>query len=238
MVGAAFAVTHGFGPSTPPRKPEIPRSITLPDAPAAALDGSASVSVSSTPVVHHYSPGTIPAARPTQRHALLVGINHAAGGRPLQGAVTDALNVKQALLQYGFPSSNVVTLLDGQATRAAILKGLDDLVAQTPDSGLAVVAIAGHSRQYGGVDQLLAADGARVNSTEIASRLQRLRARAWIALPDVLRGWVRPAWDRRTQPDRNLRVLEQQRVIRGRVGRQLPDHRDGQASDARPPGPR
>jgi hypothetical protein len=139
-------------------------------------------------VVYHYSPGTRPAPPAGTRFALLVGINHAQGASPLQGAVTDALNVKQALLGYGFPQQNVRTLLDAQASRAAILQGLDDLVAETPPSGIAVVAIAAHSRRYGGIDQLLAADGLRIDSTEIASRLQRLRARAWIALPTCYAG--------------------------------------------------
>jgi hypothetical protein len=155
---------------------------------AAGIGGVGAVSVMGPRTVPHFSPGTRPAPPPGTRFALLIGINHARGASALEGAVTDALNVKQALLDYGFPPQNVRTLLDAQASRAAILQGLDDLVAETPPSGIAVVAIAAHSRRYGGVDQLLAADGLRVDSTEIAGRLQHLRARAWIALPTCYAG--------------------------------------------------
>jgi hypothetical protein len=124
-----------------------------------------------------------PTARPHKRHALIVGINHAPGARALQGAVADAQNVEQALLAYGFAKNHITTLLDAEATRSKILSSLETLARKTPTDGIAVVAIAAHTRVRGGVNQLLAADGQRVNSTEIASRLQRLRSPAWIALP-------------------------------------------------------
>ncbi len=174
-------------PGSRPGRHESARSFGSVSVSSEAAVGSGTVSVSIAKV-HHFSPGTLPAPAPEQRFALLVGINHAVGGTPLEGAVTDALNVKQALLDYGFPPGNITTLLDAQASRAAILQGLDNLVKSTPPSGVAVVAIAAHSRPYGGIDQLLAADGLRVNSTEIASRLQHLRSRAWIALPTCFAG--------------------------------------------------
>ncbi len=129
------------------------------------------------------APPAPPTAIPSKRHALLVGIDHAPGARQLQGAVTDALNVQHALRAYGFPKKNVTTLLDGSATRAGILSGIDQLVRLTPADGVAVLVIAAHSRVRGGVNQLLTADGERISSTEIASRLRRLEAKAWIALP-------------------------------------------------------
>jgi len=171
-----------FQPQSKAPTQESARSIDLTAASDLGAPGFASVSVSDMPI-HTLAPGSLPPPPVEKRHALLIGINNAVGGSPLEGAVTDALNVKEALLDYGFLERNITTLLDGQATRAAILKGLDDLAKVTPASGVAVVAIAAHSRRYGGIDQLLAADGARVDSTEIASRLQRLRSRAWIALP-------------------------------------------------------
>lgn len=153
------------------------------DLAAGDIDATGSASVSVTMAGSHLSPGTARAVKPSARHALLIGINNAQGAPHLEGAVTDALNVKQALLDYGFPAGNITTLLDADASRDAILKGLDDLVRQTPPSGIAVVALAAHTRRKDGIDQLLAADGARIDSTEIASRLSHLRARAWIALP-------------------------------------------------------
>jgi len=190
--GAALALLTSLvilshpGGSSDTERPRGPAStFDLAEGDAVDLGGSASVSVSGA---SHLSPGTAPAVVPDERHALLVGINTAPGASPLEGAVTDALNVKQALLAYGFPAGNITTLLDSQASRDAILQGLDDLARRTPASGIAVVVFAAHSRRHDGVDQLLAGDGARINSTEIAGHLQHLRSRAWIALPTCYAG--------------------------------------------------
>jgi hypothetical protein len=184
---APLALLIHPGATPQPRRGELPRALegtgtVSVDAPDAA------VNVPFVPGGRRPSPGSRPAVKPSNRFALLVGINHAAGGSPLEGAVTDALNVKQALLGYGFPEGNVTTLLDAQATRAAILQGLDDLARRTPASGVAVLLIASHSRQHNGIDQILAADGARVDSTEIAARMKKVRSRAWIALPTCFAG--------------------------------------------------
>lgn len=184
----SFGVTqHPFGSPSVSTHRERARSGTYAAGITPDEPGEASVSLS-MPLVRHVAPGSLPPASPDQRHALLVGINNAPGARPLQGAVTDALNVKEALLAYGFPARNITTLLDAQASRNAILGGLETLARQTPATGVAVVVIASHSRQHGGIDQVLAADGKRVDSTEIASRLRSLRSRAWIALPTCFAG--------------------------------------------------
>lgn len=74
-----------------------------------------------------------------ESHALVIGINEYQNGPPLACAVSDGLGVKDALTsRLGFPERNVTTLLDGEATRANILRsflryadekvGLDDRV--------------------------------------------------------------------------------------------------------------
>jgi caspase domain-containing protein len=126
---------------------------------------------------------TLPAVSPAGRHALIVGINNARGGRPLPGSVTDAKNLRDALLMYGFKRENITMLLDGAASRAAIRAGLDSLAQRTPTDGIAVFAVATHTRRHGGQNELLTADGLRISASELALSLGRVRSRLWTALP-------------------------------------------------------
>jgi hypothetical protein len=127
-----------------------------------------------------------PAAVPpstSKRHALIVGINNAKGGKPLPGSVTDAKNMRKALLMYGFKDENIRVLVEGSASRAAILDELSSLAARTPSNGVAVFAVATHTRRYAGTNELLTADGLRISAGELASRLGAVRSRMWVALP-------------------------------------------------------
>ncbi len=123
-----------------------------------------------------------------KRTALIVGINHARGGRPLPGSITDANNLRDALLAYGFKSSRIKMLIEQEASAIAIRKGLESLARRTPRDGLAVFAVATHTRRRGGRNELLTADGNRISSTELASRLGRVRSRMWVALPTCYAG--------------------------------------------------
>lgn len=115
--------------------------------------------------------------------ALIVGISQPRGTRSLPGSVADATNLRDALLAYGFSSSNITMLLDGAATRPAILNALDSLAARTPRSGVAVFAIATHTKRQGGSNSLATAEGRRISARELAGRLRAVRARTWVALP-------------------------------------------------------
>jgi hypothetical protein len=119
----------------------------------------------------------------SKRHALIVGINNARGGKPLPGSLTDAKNMRNALLMYGFKDENIHMLLEGRATRGAILGELSSLAARTPANGVAVFAVATHTRRSGGQNELLTADGLRVSAGELASRLGAVRSRMWVVLP-------------------------------------------------------
>ena len=125
---------------------------------------------------------------PSERTAVIVGINHAQGTTPLPGSVRDARNLHAALLGYGFREDNITLLLDGQATRSAILGALDSLALRTPASGVAVVAIATHTKRSGGTNLLATADGGRISAAELASRLGAVRSPAWVALPTCYAG--------------------------------------------------
>jgi hypothetical protein len=119
----------------------------------------------------------------SKRHALIVGINNARGGKPLPGSVTDARNLRKALLMYGFKDENIRMLVETSATREAIRNELSSLASRTPSNGIAVFAVATHTRRYGGQNELLTSDGLRISAGELASRLGAVRSRMWIALP-------------------------------------------------------
>jgi hypothetical protein len=138
--------------------------------------------------VRRRSPIEPAVVHPSKRTALIVGINRAKGGRPLPGSITDATNMRDALLGYGFRESNITMLLEGRATRSAILSHMDRLATRTPKDGIAVFAVASHTRRRGGTNELLTADGKRISSWEMASRLGKVRAPMWVALPTCYAG--------------------------------------------------
>ena len=119
---------------------------------------------------------------------MVIGINHAAGSRPLAGAVADAKNLGKALSKYGFLETNVSMLLDGEATRSEILSKLDELAAKTPKDGVAVFALASHTRKHGGQSHLVAADGRLISASELAGRLAKVKSKMWVALPTCYAG--------------------------------------------------
>jgi hypothetical protein len=120
--------------------------------------------------------------------AVIIGVNHATGHSPLQGAVADATMLQKALVEYGFPEANVVTLTEGAATTSRILSALDDLAARSPADGRAVFAFAGHTSLMGGVPHFVAADGGLIAAGTIAAKLARVRAPMWVALPTCYAG--------------------------------------------------
>jgi hypothetical protein len=83
-----------------------------------------------------------------QGHALLIGVANYQNVISLPTAIlNDAVDVAETLssMQYcGYPQANVVTLLDGAATRAAVLKGLAGSAARTTQDSTACVFFSGH----------------------------------------------------------------------------------------------
>ncbi len=92
-----------------------------------------------------------PAARdrigtPAARHALLIGIG--AYPRPiagLEGPAHDVDALRRRLIDgWGFETANVVTLLDAEATRSAILGQLDRLATATRPGDYVFIYYSGH----------------------------------------------------------------------------------------------
>lgn len=84
----------------------------------------------------------------TTKRALLIGIDNYQNIRTLDGCVNDSQLMRSVLLErFGFPEGHVTQLLDGQATRAAILGAFDALVASTGQNDVVVIHFAGHGSQ-------------------------------------------------------------------------------------------
>lgn len=82
----------------------------------------------------------------SQRSALLVGVgNYADTNKPylqLKGPPNDVQAMEQALKKWGF--DRIIVLQDAQATRAAILKALDDLVKNAKPGDHVLFYFSGH----------------------------------------------------------------------------------------------
>lgn len=86
--------------------------------------------------------------------ALLIGINQYPSSvlgkahRPLQGCLTDVELQRQLLVyRFGFSPENIVTLVDNQATRAAILEALYNLTQQSTTNDFVVIHFSGYGSQ-------------------------------------------------------------------------------------------
>jgi caspase domain-containing protein/uncharacterized protein DUF4384 len=99
--------------------------------------------------------GSLPAvAQPTGaegrgvKRALLIGINNYAAVPRLRGSVNDVETMRQVLLsRWGFPERNITMLTDERATRAAIIKALNQLVKESGPSDIVYFHFSGHGSQ-------------------------------------------------------------------------------------------
>lgn len=170
-ISASTLMAIALLPSVPrtPVQAEVPSPGTASVDVAFAAAAQAHASSEPLPAPHHTRPSV------TDRTALIVAVAHTPGTTPIPGAIADAENIRTALLGYGFRPQNIEMLIDAQATRGAILGGLDSLAARTSSSGIAVFAIAGHSTSR----SFAAFDGTRVSKYEFAAALGRVRGRVW-----------------------------------------------------------
>ncbi|HEX7275778.1 MAG TPA: caspase family protein, partial [Acidimicrobiales bacterium] len=122
-----------------------------------------------------------PAPAAGERWALIVGVDRFQGGtRPNYGAVNDAADVRQALIQNGWADDHIKVLTDGAATAAAIRGGLQWLVDHSSPNGLSVFHYSGHVKQVGSTEYLWPHDNAFIPDTELAGKLRQLKGQAWV----------------------------------------------------------
>lgn len=85
--------------------------------------------------------------QPTRHWALIVGITaYDSPTRDTYGGRRDALLIKQRLLNLGWRSNHILTLLDEQATKSMILGGLAWLRSKATPGSTVVFAYAGHEK--------------------------------------------------------------------------------------------
>lgn len=135
-----------------------------------------------------------------QGHALLIGVANYQQVTNLPAAIlNDARDVADTLTSpgyCGYKSVNVVTLLDGQATRAAVLSGLAELAARAGTDDTACVFFSGHGAVVGNpgaeesvlvtVDTDLAnMERTSISSDEFAQALSQIRAKRVLVFIDA-----------------------------------------------------
>jgi hypothetical protein len=122
-----------------------------------------------------------PAPAAGERWALIVGVDRFQGKtRPNYGAVADAADVRQALLNAGWADDHIKVLTDGGATAGAIKAGLQWLVERSSPTSLSVFHYSGHVKQVGSTEYLWPHDNAFIADTELAASIRQLKGQAWI----------------------------------------------------------
>jgi len=136
-------------------------------------------------------------------HALTIGISGYQHINPLP-ATEDALDVANVLRDRslgGYPDANVRSLLDGDATKAAILAELDGLASRTNDRSTVFVYFSGHGGRAAGAGgetcYLMPVDGrdgsrdvlanTAISGAELSARLHKIPAARLTVVLDCCR---------------------------------------------------
>lgn len=135
-----------------------------------------------------------------QGHALLIGVANYQKISSLPAAILNDVNDVAATLSTpnycAYAPANVVTLLDENATRAAILKCLDELAARAGPEDTACVFFSGHGGVVGSpgnedsvlvtVDSDLAdIENTSISSDELATALAQIKAKRMLVFIDA-----------------------------------------------------
>ncbi|HLG01692.1 MAG TPA: caspase family protein [Acidimicrobiia bacterium] len=131
--------------------------------------------------------------------AVVVGIDDYPGsGRDLRAGVADALDMAATLDHYGVPADHRQVLLDGAATRDAVVRALDWLAANAGPKATAVFFFSGHVREVHGDpdgdgeetdETMVFADDGLMTDGELKGVLDRTQARRqWVAMAGCFAG--------------------------------------------------
>ncbi len=135
-----------------------------------------------------------PAASAAPKHgapkwALLVGINNYRGAvAKTAGSVGDVEDLKQVLINSGWPADHVRTLTDDQATGEAIRAGWRWLASVSTDASFSVFHYSGHTKQMSGdkdrdgeaLDEYLwPVDNNFLSDAELGAAMRRVKGHSW-----------------------------------------------------------
>jgi hypothetical protein len=135
-----------------------------------------------------------------QGHALLIGVANYQQISSLPAAILNDVNDVAATLSSpkycAYAPANVVTLLDANATRVAVLKGLEELAARTGPDDTACVFFSGHGGVVGSPGSedsiLVTADSdladienTTISSNELAAALAQIKAKRLLVFIDA-----------------------------------------------------
>ncbi|WP_265919544.1 caspase family protein [Cupriavidus nantongensis] len=135
-----------------------------------------------------------------QGHALLIGVANYQQISCLPAAILNDVNDIAATLSSpmycAYAPSNVVTLLDADATRAAVLKGLEDLSARAGPDDTVCVFFSGHGGivgSPGNEDSILVTvdsdlgdiENTSIGSGELAAALAQIKAKRLLVFIDA-----------------------------------------------------
>ncbi|MFZ2852612.1 MAG: caspase family protein [Rhodocyclaceae bacterium] len=135
-----------------------------------------------------------------QGHALLIGVANYQQISSLPAAILNDVNDVAATLSSpkycAYAPANVVTLLDANATRAAVLKGLDELAARVAPDDTACVFFSGHGGVVGSpgneesvlvtVDSDLAdIENTSISSDKLAAALAQIKVKRLLVFIDA-----------------------------------------------------
>ena len=142
-------------------------------------------------------------AAPSGVYALVIGINDYPGtDHDLRSAVADADVMVRSLGRFNVPQSNILELVDGQATSAAIANGINWLVSSAGPDSTAVFFYSGHARKLAPTTEaIVGSDGVAITDVSLASMFAPLQAPdAWFVIAACYGG----GFDELVQPGRIL----------------------------------
>ena len=152
------------------------------------------------------------AAAPSGVYALIIGINDYPGtDHDLRSAVADADVMARSLGRFNVPRSNILELVDGQATSAAIANGVNWLVNVAGPDSTAVFFYSGHARKVEATTEaIVGSDGVAIADVSLASMFAPLRAHdAWFVIAACYGG----GFDELLRPGRILTAAADQNSL-------------------------
>ncbi|MEA2844073.1 MAG: metacaspase [Actinomycetota bacterium] len=121
------------------------------------------------------------ATPPGDKWALIVGVDLFEGGtRPNFGGKADANDLRNVLLQKGFPADHIRVLTDAGATAADIRAGLAWLASSSSPKSFSVVSYSGHVKQVGSTEYLWPHDNVFIPDTEFAAAINQVKGKMWV----------------------------------------------------------